>query len=126
MVSLESIVVHFLFNILSSRQFCSVFKSLANNILYSKSILVKSEIFLFCFMFSLQNCSHCLPEIIITCEYFNTNEHCTLYSVQWNTVFLGGFLQPTEAYGFNTLFIQYYSVICRPSDHTVGRPRAEI
>ena len=24
------------------------------------------------------------------------------------------------------LFIQYYSVICRPSDHTVGRPRAEI
>ena len=29
---------------------------------------------------------------------------------------------------FNTLFIQYYSEICRPSDHTVGRPppRAEI
>ena len=24
------------------------------------------------------------------------------------------------------LFIQYYSVICRPSDHIVGRPRAEI
>ena len=22
--------------------------------------------------------------------------------------------------------LQYYSVICRPSDHTVGRPRAEI
>ena len=32
---------------------------------------------------------------------------------------------------FNTLVIQYtvlqyYSVICRPSDHTVGMPRAEI
>ena len=27
---------------------------------------------------------------------------------------------------FNTLFVHYYSVICRPSDHTVGRPRAEI
>ena len=27
--------------------------------------------------------------------------------------------------GFITLFIQYYSAICRPSDHTVGRPRAE-
>ena len=27
--------------------------------------------------------------------------------------------------GFNTLFVQYYNVICRPSDHTVGRPRAE-
>ena len=27
--------------------------------------------------------------------------------------------------GFIVLFIQYYSVICRPSDHTVGRPRAE-
>ena len=27
---------------------------------------------------------------------------------------------------FIILFIQYYSVICRPSDHTVGRPRAEI
>ena len=24
------------------------------------------------------------------------------------------------------IFIQYYSVICRPSDHTVGRPRAKI
>ena len=33
-------------------------------------------------------------------------------------------LQPTEAYGFNTLFIQYYRAICRPSDHTVrGSPR---
>ena len=32
------------------------------------------------------------------------------------------FLQPTEAYGFNKLFEQYSSVICRPSDHTVGRP----
>ena len=28
--------------------------------------------------------------------------------------------------GFIILFIQYNSVICRPSDHTVGRPRAEI
>ena len=28
--------------------------------------------------------------------------------------------------GFIILFIQYYIVICRPSDHTVGRPRAEI
>ena len=28
--------------------------------------------------------------------------------------------------GFNTLFVQYYSVICRTSDHTVGKPRAEI
>ena len=27
---------------------------------------------------------------------------------------------------FIILFIQYYNVICRPSDHTVGRPRAEI
>ena len=25
--------------------------------------------------------------------------------------------------GFNTLFVEYYSVICRPSDHTVGGPR---
>ena len=24
------------------------------------------------------------------------------------------------------LYVQYYSVICHPSDHTVGRPRAEI
>ena len=24
--------------------------------------------------------------------------------------------------GFNTLFLQYYSAICRPSVHTVGRP----
>ena len=28
--------------------------------------------------------------------------------------------------GFIILFIQYYSVICRPSDHTVGRPQAKI
>ena len=28
--------------------------------------------------------------------------------------------------GFSTLLVQYYSVICRPSDHTVGRPRAEM
>ena len=28
--------------------------------------------------------------------------------------------------GFHTLFIQYYSVICRPSDHPVGRPQDEI
>ena len=35
------------------------------------------------------------------------------------------FLNPV--YGvFLILFIQYYSVICRTSDHTVGRPRAEI
>ena len=27
--------------------------------------------------------------------------------------------------GFYSLFVQYYSVICRPSAHTVGRPRAE-
>ena len=27
--------------------------------------------------------------------------------------------------GFYNLFVQYYSVICRPSDHTVGRPPAE-
>ena len=32
----------------------------------------------------------------------------------------------TGSKGFNTLFIKYYSMICRPSDHTVGRPRAEI
>ena len=28
--------------------------------------------------------------------------------------------------GFSTLLLQYYSVLCRPSDHTVGRPRAEM
>ena len=33
---------------------------------------------------------------------------------------------PPRPRDFNTLFIQYYSVICRPSDHTVGRPQAEI
>ena len=27
--------------------------------------------------------------------------------------------------GFYTLFVQYYSGICHPSDHTVGMPRAE-
>ena len=27
-----------------------------------------------------------------------------------------------QGLGFNTLFIQYYSVICRPSVTTVGRP----
>ena len=27
--------------------------------------------------------------------------------------------------GLHTLFVQYYSVICCPSDRTVGRPRAE-
>ena len=27
---------------------------------------------------------------------------------------------------YKSLFIQYYSVICRPSDHSAGRPRAEI
>ena len=27
-----------------------------------------------------------------------------------------------QGLGFITLFIQYYSAICRPSDHTVGRP----
>ena len=27
--------------------------------------------------------------------------------------------------GFYTLFVQYYSMICRPSDHTVWRPWAE-
>ena len=35
-------------------------------------------------------------------------------------------LQPIEAQGFNTLVTQYIRVICRPSDHTMGRPRAEI
>ena len=34
-------------------------------------------------------------------------------------------LQSTLALGFNTLFIQYYSVTCRPG-HTVGRPPVEI
>ena len=29
-------------------------------------------------------------------------------------------------FSFIMLFIQYHSVICPPSDHTVGRPRAEI
>ena len=33
---------------------------------------------------------------------------------------------PPRPRDFNTLFIQYYSVICRPSVHTVGRPQAEI
>ena len=28
--------------------------------------------------------------------------------------------------GLFIVFIQYYSVICRPSVHTVGRPQAEI
>ena len=28
---------------------------------------------------------------------------------------------PPRSRVFNTLLIQYYSVICRPSDHTVGR-----
>ena len=37
------------------------------------------------------------------------------------------FFQPTQALGFITFFIiQYYSVICRPQDYTVWRPRAEI
>ena len=32
-----------------------------------------------------------------------------------------------QALGFITFFIiQYYSVICRPPDYTVWRPRAEI
>ena len=35
-------------------------------------------------------------------------------------------LQPTKAFGFNTLFIQYYSVICRHWDNTVVKPRAKI
>ena len=45
------------------------------------------------------------------------------------SVFLcGSFLdlQPTEGFYCNNLFIQYYSVICRPSEYTVGRPRAEL
>ena len=40
--------------------------------------------------------------------------------------FLFVFLKNLFIWFFIILFIQYYSVICRPSDHTVGRPRAEI
>ena len=37
------------------------------------------------------------------------------------------FFQPTWAFRvFIILFIQYYSMICRPSDHTVERPWADI
>ena len=32
---------------------------------------------------------------------------------------------PLKPRRFNTLFIQDYSVICRPSDHTMGRPGLE-
>ena len=32
-------------------------------------------------------------------------------------------LQPTDGFRGFYYFLQYYSVICRPSDHTVGSPR---
>ena len=41
-------------------------------------------------------------------------------------IFYGFFYNPPRPRVFVTLFIQYYSAICCPSDHTVGRPRAEI
>ena len=44
---------------------------------------------------------------------------CTLL---YNLVHFFLDFQPTEAYGFNTFFIQYYSVICGPSDHTGEAP----
>ena len=44
------------------------------------------------------------------------------YTVSIKKSFL--ILHPTDALDFNILFIQYSSVICRPSDHTVGGPRS--
>ena len=46
------------------------------------------------------------------------------------TFYIGAsYTQPARLlskYVFNTLFIQYQSVICRPTNHTAGRPQAEI
>ena len=50
---------------------------------------------------------------------------CKWYGKKVVVVFYNRFTAHLDL-GFNTLFVQYYSVICRPSDHTVGRPRAEI
>ena len=36
------------------------------------------------------------------------------------------FLTAHRGLGFITLFTQYYSALCRPSDHTLGRLRTEI
>ena len=54
--------------------------------------------------------------------YFPTSFSST--SSQFYLQLFLSFLQPTEV--FITLVIQDYSAICRPSDHTVGSPRAEI
>ena len=44
----------------------------------------------------------------------------------FQSFFLSLFLQPIPVPRFTLSIIQYYSVICRPSDHTVGRPRTDI
>ena len=46
--------------------------------------------------------------------------------IEWNKITVFFFFFLIFLLGFNILFIQYYSVNCRPSDHTVGRPRTEI
>ena len=57
--------------------------------------------------------------------YVLYNVQCTVhYKESFKYFFLP--LQPTETWGLITLFIQHCSVIFRPSDHTVGRPQAEI
>ena len=50
-----------------------------------------------------------------------------LLNLRYQFIYYSFFIySPPRPRVFITLFIQYYSVICRPSDHTVGRPRAKI
>ena len=50
---------------------------------------------------------------------------CLACLLGWND-FLKQIFFKSFYWVFIILFIQYYSVICRPSDQTVGRPQAEI
>ena len=72
--------------------------------------------------------SGCLVFICLFIGYFCLRQNQLRQNLETencsNFNFFSSIYSPPIGLGFNTLCVQYYSVICRPSDHTVG-PRFE-
>ena len=81
------------------------------------------------------SCGKCELHLCILCEIIILRERGTkpivhsfiLVILQWLVYINFFFYRFTAHLGLEiyTLFVQYYSASCRPSDHTVGRPQAE-
>ena len=73
----------------------------------------------------IEHSSH-TKSLVLGARGSTASSSCTSSFKNKLTIIIFFFFTAHRGLGFRTLLIQFYSVICHPSAHPVGRPQAEI